>query len=142
MNLKKLLASAIPLDIAIQQAANWRKYCAALLSGQKGNHNEELPVIKAFYIPKIDLDTVMELAKNDSGKDVVGLRVYFRLENESDDLSNLKAMIVPVIYDQSTVHYLTDWTHYREAGEDKDSSLVFDFTRPCPTECDLESPLI
>lgn len=135
-----LTAIPIPLETAIKQAANWRNYCHKLLNGEKGNHGEDLPVIKAFFIPLADLQEVIDLARDDSGKDVGGLRIYFRLENEDDDLSNLQAMIVPVIH-EAAENYWKDWTHLHQLQGSGDSSLVFDFTKPCPTECDNDSPL-
>ena len=141
MEKNTVLFPPIPLDEAIQQAANWRNYCGKLVGGQRGNKDESLPVMKAFYVPLSDLLDVVELAKNDSGKFVVGMRLYFRLENEEDDLNDLKAMVVPVVLDDTG--QLKDWTHRMQEKDVRatDYSLVFDFTKPCPTECDNESPL-
>lgn len=110
------------------------------MHGRKGKDGEDLRVIKAFFIPISDLQEVLELAKNDSEKNVAGMRIYFRLENEEDDLNNLQAMVVPVIYDADFLS-LKDWTQLRHSAADEESSLVFDFTKPCPTECDSSSPL-
>ncbi len=140
MKKQKLSNPPIPLEKAIKEAANWRTYCKKLIHGGKGKEGEDLPVIKAFFIPITDLQEVLDLAKNDSGKIVAGMRIYFRLENEEDDLSNLQAMIVPVIYEADPL-YLKDWTQLSHAAADEDPSLVFDFTKPCPTECDGLSPL-
>lgn len=127
----------IPLEEAIQQARYWREYCKKLLGGKN------LPVIKAFFIPLEDLLHVTELAKNDSKHDVAGLRLYFRLENKDDDLSALKAMIVPVVYGTPDIAEapLLDWPRLRQPNTLAGDSLVFDFTKPCPTECDSYSPL-
>lgn len=128
----------IPVEEAKQQAKYWREYCKQLLNGK------DLPVIKAFFIPLEDLLHVTELAKTDSKHDVAGLRVYFRLENKDDDLSALKAMIVPVVYGIPDIaeEPLKDWPQIRQPGASEGESLVYDFTKPCPTECDKDSPLI
>lgn len=127
----------IPLEEAIQQAKYWRDYCKQLLGGK------DLPVIKAFFIPLEDLLHVTKLAEHDSKHDVAGLRVYFRLENKDDDLSALKAMIVPVVNVPSEVaqEALRDWVQLTNPTDTQDDSLVYDFTKPCPTECDSYSPL-
>lgn len=140
MNKLKLSVPPIPIQKATKEAANWRSYCKKLLDGKKGKGGEDLPVMKAFFVPIGDLLEVLELAKNDSGKDVAGMRIYFRLEKEDDDLSNLQAMIVPVILEPDNF-YLRDWAQLHHPAEDEDPSLVFDFTKPCPTECDKFSPL-
>lgn len=130
----------IPLDKAIKEAAYWRNYCKKLLKDKKGSHGEQLPTIKAFFIPIGDLQAVLDLARNDSGMSVAGMRIYFRLKSEEDDLSQLEAMIVPVVL-QPDPMYLRDWVQLKHPMADQDESLVFDFTKPCPTECDPESPL-
>ena len=141
MKKKEISVPPIPLEEATQQAANWRSYCKKLLDGRKGKNGEDLPVMKAFFIPLDDLEIVTELAKKDSGHDVVGLRIYFRLENADNDLSELQAMIVPVVR-IAAMDYLKDWTHIRsKTSEIANSSLVYDFTKHCPTECDEESAL-
>ncbi|MDP4265719.1 MAG: hypothetical protein Q8941_24585 [Bacteroidota bacterium] len=141
MKKQKLSTPPIPLATAIKEAANWRAYCKKLLRGEKGQGNADLPVMKAFFVPIADLQEVLDLAKNDSGKEVAGMRLYFRLANEDDNLSNLQAMIVPVVFEPDLL-YLKDWTERRHATADEDPSLVFDFTKPCPTECDNLSPLV
>jgi hypothetical protein len=140
MGKQQISVPPIPIDTAIKEAANWRAYCKKLIHGEKGRGGEDLPVIKAFFIPIADLQEVLELAKNDSGKEVAGMRIYFRLEKEEDDLSNLQAMVVPVIFEPDLLN-LKDWIQLRHAAADEDPSLVFDFTKPCPTECDSMSPL-
>jgi hypothetical protein len=141
MKKKKISSPPIPLEEAKQQAANWRSYCKKLLDGRKGKNGEDLPVMKAFFIPLDDLEIVKDLAKDDSGHEVAGLRIYFRLENADSDLSELQAMIVPVVR-IAAIDYLKDWTHLRhKTSQIAESSLVYDFTKPCPTECDNESLL-
>jgi hypothetical protein len=140
MKKKKISSPPIPLEEAKQQAANWRSYCKKLLEGRKGKNGEDLPVIKAFFIPLEDLRIVTDLAKDDSGHDVAGLRIYFRLEKSDSDLGDLQAMIVPVIH-IAAMNYLQDYTHLRKSADTEDTSLVYDFTKPCPTECDSESLL-
>ena len=140
MTKQKLSVPPIPVDKAIKEAANWRAYCRKLLHGGNSKGAGDLPVIKAFFVPIADLQEVLDLAKNDSGKNVAGMRIYFRLENEEDNLSNLQAMVVPVIYEADPL-YLKDWIQLRQPEADDDPSLVFDFTKPCPTECDSLSPL-
>lgn len=130
----------IPLGEAIREAANWRNYCKKLLKGEKGGHGETLPVMKAFFVPIADLRAVLELAQEDSGMHVAGMRIYFRLKNEQDDLSQLQAMIVPVVQEPN-LEYLRDWIERKHIKDEGDDSLVFDFTKPCPTECDPKSPL-
>jgi hypothetical protein len=122
MKKKKISSPPIPLEEAKQQAANWRSYCKKLLEGLE------------------DLRIVTDLAKDDSGHDVAGLRIYFRLEKSDSDLGDLQAMIVPVIH-IAAMNYLQDYTHLRKSADTEDTSLVYDFTKPCPTECDSESLL-
>lgn len=124
----------IPLPTAIAEAGHWRTYCKKLLG------DEKLPVIKAFFVPLADLMEVVDLAKKDSGHEVAGLRLYFRLESEHKTLKDIKAMAVPVVYTDDP-ECLKDWVELQNTDSAAGSSLVFDFTKPCPTECDKQSPL-
>lgn len=138
MEKNQLSEPPIPLKEARQQAKYWRDYCKQLLKGK------DLPVIKAFFIPLDDLTAVTELAKKDMDEnhDLAGCRIYFRLENKDDDLSALKAMIVPVARSKSDLNQpLKDWVRFKKSSDIEGTSLVYDFTKPCPTECDNDSEL-
>lgn len=81
--------------------------------------------IKAFFIPKDDIDDVYAIMNSVGG---AGCRAYFGV-----DLLNqtIRFMIVPTDANE------TDLCQNLVTGE----SQIFDFTRPCPTQCDTGSIL-
>ena len=144
MKKEKPSFSVLPIQVkdAIAQAGYWRKYLKGLIGNKKDKHGKPLPVINAFFIPFSDLDKIREYAQDHPEEEVVGIRAYLRLEKESDDLSNVKLMVVPVLLTPNLL-YKKDKLKKKKGDADSDGeSLVYDFTMPCPTECDNESDLL
>ncbi|MFV8440571.1 hypothetical protein [Flavobacterium sp. LB2P44] len=114
--------NAIPLKTAQNWAKRWAK--------QEGNYNQHHHV-KAFLIPKVD---VLEVLKE--GVDAV--RAYLGV----DDNGVEKLMIIGTKLDPLTGVYVDMITETEGDGDTAAASDdIYDFTQPCPTACDPESPM-
>jgi hypothetical protein len=114
----------IPVDQAIQLAANWRTYLAA--SGQAF-------VAQSFLIPIIDFQNILE-----HNPDAQGVRAYIGLADPTDPLS-AQLLFVPVSGGQDVV-YLT--RHHGNGATTTLQSNVYDLTTVCPPMCPVPgSPL-
>jgi hypothetical protein len=79
--------------------------------------------VKAFFIPKDDLTDLM----NDTT--CVGVRAYLAFGNEDGLPAESKLLLVDVD-DNGT-----------STGADNLNNGIYDFTKPCPSNCDVNSPL-
>jgi hypothetical protein len=109
---------------AIRITTNWRNYMA------KGNPD----FIRAFEIPLDDMLNAAALTQKYGG---TGVRAYIGLDVEGDPTS-AKLAIVPIGEKGNDILTVPDGSQ-KVAGEEESS--IFDFTSPCPTACDLNSPL-
>ena len=119
---KEIILNAIPLKTAQRWAKRWSK--------RVGNYNKHHHV-NAFLIPKIDLVEVLK-----EGVDAV--RAYIGVDDDGIE----KLMIVGTKYDPVTKIYV-DMISTQENGEmaaTKDA--IYDFTSPCPSNCDPETPML
>jgi hypothetical protein len=112
--------NAIPLKTAQKWAKRWSK--------REGNYNKHHE-LHAFLIPKIDLLEVLR-------EDVDAVRAYIGINDEGVE----KLMIVGTKLDPVTGIYVDMITVGVEnmTGQPDD---IYDFTQPCPTACDPESPM-
>lgn len=106
----------ISLKQAIIYTTNWRDYIAPLSPTDQ--------YIRAFYIPIVDITNLA------SYQNVEAVRAYIGL-GTADDPATAKLVLVPV--NDSGQDVLT-------SGNPPESA-IYDFTQPCPTACDLQSPL-
>lgn len=116
-NSKRDSNTKISLVKAKRWAARWRK--------EEGTYNEHHKLY-AFLIPKDDLTGVL------LEKDVEAVRAYIGVEIKSDGTPEEKLMIVGV--DENGADMLPRDT--------KNKGSIYDFTRPCPSACDPNSPLV
>lgn len=105
----------ITLEDAKRFTAKWR--------GEEGTYNAHHE-LHAFVIPTSDLQEV--LAENPDA-----VRAYLGV----DDLGEEKLMIVGTRYDKDTDTYVDI------IPVSKLNSGIYDFSRPCPNLCDINSPL-
>src|SRR5215213_9178813 len=114
----------IPDKVAEGYARNWR-------DAGKPEKLELIAHIKGFVIPKEDIDHVHKIMEDHDG---VGCRVYFGIQGPAET-GILRFMIVPLNSEGKDIlmqhHPLTM----------DEESTVYDFTRPCPSQCDCDSPM-
>lgn len=109
--------------ISLQEAKRWSKRW----SKQEGDYNKHHHV-HAFLIPKIDIQEVLT-----EGIDAV--RAYIGV----DDNGKEKLMIVGTKYDATTNTYMDLISNSVESENTPED--IYDFTEPCPSACDPESPM-
>lgn len=108
--------NTIDLETAKKWAKRWRK--------EEGNYNAHHE-LHAFLIPKIDLEQLLE-------EDIDAVRGYLGVDDDQTE----KLMLVGTKYDPVTDIY-KDMT----PGLAANSGYIYDYTRPCPPNCDPTSPL-
>jgi len=112
--------NAIPLKTAQKWAKRWSK--------REGNYNKHHE-LHAFLIPKIDLLEVLR-------EDVDAVRAYIGINDEGVE----KLMIVGTKLDPVTGIYV-DMISVGVENTTAQPDDIYDFTQPCPTACDPESPM-
>lgn len=85
--------------------------------------NQPDPGVKAYFIPRADFADLMK----DSS--CIGVRAYLAFGNSNGNAAEAKLLLVDVEGDPNT------------GGTDNLTNGIYDFTRPCPTYCDVTSPL-
>ncbi|MDI6046356.1 hypothetical protein [Flavobacterium yafengii] len=113
--------NAIPLKTARKWAKRWSK--------EEGDYNKHHHV-NAFLIPKVDLLEVLK-----EGVDAV--RAYIGV----DDNNVEKLMIVGTKYDPVTKIYV-DMIAVGVGNATVQQDDIYDFTSPCPPDCDPSSPML
>jgi len=131
--------------VTLNDAKEWTK----LWQGNNPNH------CKAFLVPAEDLTAVLKemniLVQNPSGDYILdesklvdnGVRAYMGIDTTDgtgkDNGYGEKLVIVGTTYDNKTkVH--SDIIKNPLDPNNEDSG-IYDFTEPCPSECDQSSPL-
>lgn len=118
--------NTISVDEAIARVQTYRTHVAPLYP--EGNEP------RAIFIPIADVQGILDRFNNSpeaNDGQLSGIRVYFSmLTNDPEDL-NVHGLVVPVREDGTDIIIPT--------GEG--DSSIYDFTRPCPTTCDLSSVL-
>lgn len=113
----------IPVDQGITYTANYRSF----MSHVDPNPN----YIRAFNIPMEDITSLADFTKCPS------VRAYLGMSDPTDP-STLKLVLVPV--DVNNLDILTIDVPGISGGDETQSS-VYDLTSPCPSICDVQSPL-
>jgi len=108
-------------SISLQTAKSWAKNWRSKESTYNKYHE-----CKAFNIPKIDLQEVL------AEKGVASIRAYIGVDANGEE----KLMIVGVNAQGKDMLTLT-----KDGTLAADGGAIYDFSKPCPTECDPESPL-
>jgi hypothetical protein len=118
----------IPIEQAKLETGQWREIYAQKFGG-------EHQLIKAFFIPKLDLKCLLRRYRKYKP---TGARAYivFRLDDNFKE-SGIRIVLVPA----------TETEDFYDKGKGKlldgtvDSSSVYDFTMPCPDVCAANNPL-
>jgi hypothetical protein len=146
----------LPIEVAQKLTTNWREYYADIYNkavpAKPIDSNSEM-VFRGFRIPLQDLEKIVNLAKklNSENKDsepITSVRAY--LVKDTPDpkfVKDIHIVLVPVVGGnemapkpgRSAQPFGTDLLSppYVEGEE----SFIFDFTAPCPSECDTDSIL-
>jgi hypothetical protein len=112
-----------PLDVeqAIDYAKEWRNLIKPFGNGEV--------LLRAFNIPSSDLINLYDYL-NENSELITGFRAYLGVIHTSHpDSYTAKIMLVPV---GSSGDILTD---------NYGGPQVYDFTAPCPSQCDIHSPM-
>ncbi len=124
-------STTISPEEAIARTATWRAFIA---------QHTGLP---ENMIPRgvhISMDDIIQLSRDPrfNNGNVSGVRAYFTCANGDtpDHVTEISLVFVPI--DQNGHDILVIST---PGGEDVSMSAVEDFTKPCPSACDLDSPL-
>lgn len=135
--MKPINVPTIPLDEAIARVTRFRERMTE--SAAVPEHN----IPRAVLIPIDDLLAIVSkyTTLDDEGNAVTtlqGVRAYFDIKLTDEDLPDpVTALVVPV--DLKGNDIITAPVSIG-LGEGDDTE-IYDFTKPCPSECDPESPL-
>lgn len=113
----------IPEATAIAYTTNYRNY----ISGFDKDPN----YIRAFNIPMEDITSLADFTKCPSVRAYLGM-------SDPKDISTLKLVLVPV---DNLNNDILSIPVANGVGDVVDQSSIYDFTSPCPQNCDLASPL-
>ncbi|MDM1071484.1 hypothetical protein HX001_03130 [Empedobacter brevis] len=148
----------VPLVKAIEQTANWRSFYSKIYSDSELLNNIDPngeDIFRGFRIPLDDLTQIVEVInaynEDENNKEKINsIRAY--LSKRTDDverLHDIHVMLVPVVGgkdispdiigkdDSIYGRDLLEFDKMRGVVE----STIYDFTTPCPTECDTKSKL-
>lgn len=134
--MKPINTPTIPVKEAVARVTLFR----AQLIDQMPKSN----IPRAILIPIDDLLAIIEKHSRITGEGKVvntlkGVRAYFATKASDMDLpDDVTALIVAV--DQEGNDIVVNQNKLKDDGDDEESE-VYDFTLPCPSECDVESPL-
>lgn len=122
----------VPLPDAIDMTTNWRAYYGEITG------TDPADAFRGFKIPLEDLQSIIDLAKTDPTIDAA--RAYLALGAPSNgniiDPSTIHILLVPV---RGTTPKGIDVLEAQRG--DIMESTIMDFTQPCPSMCDVDSPL-
>ncbi|RQO30688.1 hypothetical protein DBR32_08120 [Taibaiella sp. KBW10] len=128
--------------------STWRTYFAQSLGIEDPNSTD---IFRGFRIPLVDLKNIMEDIDyyNAQGGDINSIRVYLAKNNlESNDANDIHVLLLPIdggepMGNGETNEYPfgKDVLQMRRTVSSPVTSTIYDFTTPCPKQCDVSSPL-
>lgn len=146
----------LPVKVAEELTTNWRQYYADIYNKavpEKPIDSNSEMVFRGFRIPLQDLEKIVEIAKTFNSEEGNGLpissvRAYLVKDSASTaNIKDIHLVLVPVVGGK-------EMTPMPGAGvqpfgydlltppdTETEGTYIFDFTTPCPTECDTDSPL-
>jgi hypothetical protein len=143
---EKTLASTkprIPLAEAISRAENWRTLVGNIPAGNSSNAiNSTVPAQRIFRAISINITDVKDLMEDHPN--AKSIRLYLSIQNP-DFPYQITGMLVPV--DANNHDMLTMQTVSNGSSDENEiltsaaASTIYDFTQPCPSLCDTQSPL-
>lgn len=133
--MKPINVPTIPLKMARARVARFREQ-------MKNAAVPDPNIPRAILIPITDLLAIIEKysvidEEGNVSNSLQGVRAYFAVKQTDTTKDNdVSALIVAV--DQQGKDIVTVPINLEDEG---DGSEIYDFTKPCPSECDPESPL-
>jgi len=128
-------STTIPLALAKIRVLRWLKIIAAIPGFEK--KHDLIP--RALFIAFDDLKQLEAAYPPDTLK---GIRIYFGVAGEDQPLApsvyDLRGMVVPVLKTDKHGKF-TDLVESDAANPNNTS--IYDFTSPCPRDCDINSEL-
>lgn len=147
----------VPVEEAIKLTTNWRSFYADIYNDTTKNLKKIDPdgkdVFRGFRIPLEDMEELLSVAKefNATNQEKINsIRAYLVKDTEDvTKLSDIHIILVPVIDEKNGEFFKSGMPvlHGRDLLEIKNTesevseSVIYDFTTPCPTQCDPESEL-
>ncbi|MCD8538486.1 MAG: hypothetical protein LRY55_01045 [Leadbetterella sp.] len=148
----------IPVPKAIQLTTNWRSFYAEIYNDSVEHTKKIDPdgkeVFRGFRIPLEDLEQLLKIAKKfnteNSEEKINSIRAYLVKDSEDPKLlGDIHVILVPVVGgnemepfpSKSATPYGTDLLQMEDRALGTTESVIYDFTSPCPTECDTDSDL-
>ena len=138
----------ISLDIAKNWGQRWNLFSSNFNKERikKIKKDGKYTKTKAFFIPITDLIEAINEVNGTNydpelGNKVDGVRAYIGVEETSPDVYEEKLMIVGVKNNKDILPDRKDNDSEIIAMVEDGAGSVFDFTKPCPSYCDLNSPL-
>ena len=127
MNKKRKLDNdnTIDLPVAINLCNNWRAAFSTAFPDVP-----QIDVLRGFRIPIDDITALANMTE------AVAVRSYLAMDNPNDP-TTIKILLVPIVVDstgQEVDKLIND-------AVQPPASLIYDFTQPCPVQCDVTSPL-
>lgn len=149
----------LPLEKAIEQTSNWRSFYAKIYNDSKflnAINPDGEGVFRGFRIPLEDLTQIVEFinkynADEKNKEKINSIRAY--LAKNTDDMERLEdihVLLVPVVGGKKIepdmlrgddAIYGRDLLEIDNKQENAIESTIYNFTTPCPTECDTKSVL-
>ncbi len=123
MSTQNVPSPGIPEAIGVDYTTNWRTYISAI--------DQDPNYIRAFNIPMQDIASLADFSKCGSVRAYLGM-------SDPTDISTLKLVLVPV--DTDNLDVLSIEVPDGSGGLVTQSS-IYDLTSPCPSICDIQSPL-
>jgi len=113
----------IPEAVGVAYTTNYRNYISGI--------DKDPNYIRAFNIPMSDIQSLADFTKCPSVRAYLGM-------SDPKDISTLKLVLVPV--DDLNNDILSIPVPDGSGGL-VDQSSIYDLTSPCPSICDIQSPL-
>lgn len=149
----------VPKEKARELTKNWRKYYAEIYNGPNTNtviDHDGSKIFRGFRIPLEDLSQILETVENynaekDNEHKINSVRAY--IAKNSEDINrtdDIHVLLVPIVGGKNIVppisqgevgEFGNDLLEHTDRKTGKSNPTIYNFTTPCPTECDTRSEL-
>lgn len=128
----------------------WREYFAAAVGVEDPNGPD---IFRGFRIPLEDMKNIMEDIDcyNKQGGNINSVRIYLaKKDAASNDANDVHVLLLPIDGGdpiEPTANGLNEFPYGKDllmikrTPTSEFTSSIYDFTTPCPKQCDVSSPL-